>query len=205
MGFPGGRGLAVLPVSSTTTHRFTHLIGRARHARPVHHAARSVQDGVDERLPHRRHGRASPTCLRPSSRSSPRCHSGPPRTRSSCCRTVVDGRPGVHCRAHLATCVQLREMLALVRLREVSYLEGPLAGRDRLPIPRCTANGLPDQTVAARLQQDAKVIVSPGYQFGPAWSRSFPRLFARDEARWAEALGPGSACSARSERRRGPA
>src|SRR3984885_10481638 len=28
-----------------------------------------------------------PTCLRPSSRCSPRCRCGPPRTRSNCCRT----------------------------------------------------------------------------------------------------------------------
>ena len=49
--------------------------------------------------------------------------------------------------------------------------------------------GLPDQEVAARLQQDAKVIVSPGYQFGPAGVGHFRVCFARDEAQWEEALG----------------
>ena len=42
---------------------------------------------------------------------------------------------------------------------------------------------------ASRLQQDAKVIVSPGYQFGPAGVGHFRVCFARDEAQWEEALG----------------
>jgi bifunctional pyridoxal-dependent enzyme with beta-cystathionase and maltose regulon repressor activities len=38
------------------------------------------------------------------------------------------------------------------------------------------------------VQQDAKVIVSPGYQFGPTGVGHFSVCFARDEAQWEEAL-----------------
>jgi bifunctional pyridoxal-dependent enzyme with beta-cystathionase and maltose regulon repressor activities len=54
--------------------------------------------------------------------------------------------------------------------------------------PDVSALGLPDQEVAARLQQEAKLIVSPGYQFGPAGVGHFRVCFARDEAQWEEAL-----------------
>jgi aspartate/methionine/tyrosine aminotransferase len=40
---------------------------------------------------------------------------------------------------------------------------------------------LPDQQVAVRLQRDARVVVSPGYQFGPAGVGHFRICFARDE------------------------
>jgi len=54
--------------------------------------------------------------------------------------------------------------------------------------PDISALKLPDQEVAARLQRDAKVIVSPGYQFGPAGVGHFRTCFARDETGWQAAL-----------------
>jgi aspartate/methionine/tyrosine aminotransferase len=41
--------------------------------------------------------------------------------------------------------------------------------------------------VVARLQRDARVVVSPGYQFGPAGVGHFRVCFARDEAEWHDA------------------
>jgi aspartate/methionine/tyrosine aminotransferase len=82
---------------------------------------------------------------------------------------------------------QLREM-SLGRLREVPYLRVHSPGATAYLFPDVSALGLPDQTVAARLQQDAKVIVSPGYQFGPTGVGHFRVCFARDEAQWEQAL-----------------
>jgi aspartate/methionine/tyrosine aminotransferase len=82
----------------------------------------------------------------------------------------------------------LRE-LSLNMLRQVPYLRAHSPQATAYLFPDVSALGLPDQEVAARLQQDAKVVVSPGYQFGPAGVGHFRVCFARDEAQWEEALG----------------
>ena len=48
--------------------------------------------------------------------------------------------------------------------------------------------GVDDVTVAATLQREAGVIVSPGYQFGPSGLGHFRVCYARDEAEWTAAL-----------------
>ena len=48
--------------------------------------------------------------------------------------------------------------------------------------------GLSDVDVAAALQRDARVIVSPGYQFGPRGTGHFRICYARDEIEWTAAL-----------------
>ena len=82
----------------------------------------------------------------------------------------------------------LRE-LTLNMLRQGPYLRVHSPQATAYLFPDVSALGLPDQEVAARLQQDAKVVVSPGYQFGPAGVGHFRVCFARDEAQWEEALG----------------
>jgi aspartate/methionine/tyrosine aminotransferase len=86
---------------------------------------------------------------------------------------------------------ELRELreLSLSRLRQVSYLRVHSPQATAYLFPDVSALGLPDQEVAGRLQHDAKVIVSPGYQFGPGGVGHFRLCFARDEAPWDEALG----------------
>jgi aspartate/methionine/tyrosine aminotransferase len=51
-----------------------------------------------------------------------------------------------------------------------------------------SALGLPDAVVAGALLEKAGVLVSPGYQFGPAAAGHFRICYARDEESWAEAL-----------------
>ncbi|MEW1655596.1 aminotransferase class I/II-fold pyridoxal phosphate-dependent enzyme [Streptomyces sp. NPDC093707] len=81
----------------------------------------------------------------------------------------------------------LREMTT-ERLREVDYLTvTPQAGTAYL-FPDISALALPDHEVAARLVRDARVLVSPGYQFGPAGHGHFRLCYARDEQQWARAL-----------------
>lgn len=72
--------------------------------------------------------------------------------------------------------------------RRVPYLRVHPAQATAYLFPDISALKLPDQEVAARLQRDAKVIVSPGYQFGPAGVGHFRVCFARDEEEWARAL-----------------
>lgn len=50
------------------------------------------------------------------------------------------------------------------------------------------ALGASDVEVARTLQQDAGVVVSPGYQFGPSGVGRFRVCYARDEQEWAAAL-----------------
>jgi aspartate/methionine/tyrosine aminotransferase len=73
-------------------------------------------------------------------------------------------------------------------LRRVPYLRVQPAQATAYFFPDVSALGLPDQQVAARLQRDAKVIVSPGYQFGSSGVGHFRICYARDETRWASAL-----------------
>ncbi|PPF76604.1 aspartate aminotransferase [Subtercola sp. Z020] len=51
-----------------------------------------------------------------------------------------------------------------------------------------TAFGATDVEIAGALQREARVIVSPGYQFGAQGSGHFRICYARDEAEWSAAL-----------------
>jgi aspartate/methionine/tyrosine aminotransferase len=48
--------------------------------------------------------------------------------------------------------------------------------------------GRTDEEIAAVLQKHARVVVSPGYQFGPSGVGHFRACYARDERQWSEAL-----------------
>lgn len=54
--------------------------------------------------------------------------------------------------------------------------------------PDVTELGLSDLEVARVLQDEAGVIVSPGYQFGPSGIGHFRICYAREEVQWARAL-----------------
>jgi aspartate/methionine/tyrosine aminotransferase len=54
--------------------------------------------------------------------------------------------------------------------------------------PDVSALGLTDVEVAKALQQQARVVISPGYQFGPNGIGHFRTCYARDEAEWEQAL-----------------
>jgi aspartate/methionine/tyrosine aminotransferase len=54
--------------------------------------------------------------------------------------------------------------------------------------PDVSALGLPGPVVAEALLCEAGVLVSPGYQFGPASGGHFRLCYARDETEWALAL-----------------
>ena len=54
--------------------------------------------------------------------------------------------------------------------------------------PDVSSLGLPDAVVAGALLEKAGVLVSPGYQFGPASAGHFRVCYARDEESWAKAL-----------------
>ncbi|PKW26598.1 pyridoxal phosphate-dependent aminotransferase [Phycicoccus duodecadis] len=54
--------------------------------------------------------------------------------------------------------------------------------------PDVSALGLTDVEVARLLQDEAGVVVSPGYQFGPSGLGRFRICYAREEAEWARAL-----------------
>jgi aspartate/methionine/tyrosine aminotransferase len=51
-----------------------------------------------------------------------------------------------------------------------------------------TELNVPDQEVARRLLEEARVVVNPGYQFGPRGIGSFRVCFAQDDAVWANVL-----------------
>jgi aspartate/methionine/tyrosine aminotransferase len=73
--------------------------------------------------------------------------------------------------------------------RRVPYLKVRPAQATAYLFPDVSALGLPDHVVAGRLQHEARVIVSPGYQFGPAGVGHFRVCFAREETEWNHALG----------------
>jgi aspartate/methionine/tyrosine aminotransferase len=78
--------------------------------------------------------------------------------------------------------------VTLEYLRRVPYLKVRPAQATAYLFPDVSALGLADQAVAARLQQEAGVIVSPGYQFGPGGAGHFRTCYARNESQWYEAL-----------------
>jgi len=73
-------------------------------------------------------------------------------------------------------------------LHRVPYLGVQPAQATAYLFPDMSMLELPDQVVAARLQQDAGVIVSPGYQFGPGGIGHFRTCYARNESEWYKAL-----------------
>jgi aspartate/methionine/tyrosine aminotransferase len=85
---------------------------------------------------------------------------------------------------------QLRTIqdMTLEYLRRVPYLKVRPVQATAYLFPDVSALRLADHAVAARLQQEAGVIVSPGYQFGPAGVGHFRTCYARNESEWYEAL-----------------
>lgn len=84
--------------------------------------------------------------------------------------------------------------LTLDRLHEVPGLRASVPGGTAYLFPDVSALGVPDQEIAARLQSEAGVVVSPGYQFGPGGVGHFRICYARDEAEWSAALDRIVAC-----------
>ncbi len=81
----------------------------------------------------------------------------------------------------------LREM-TVAGLRQVPGLELTAHAGTAYAFPDVSALGVGDQEVAAALRNDAGVIVSPGYQFGPSGIGHFRVCYARDEREWDAAL-----------------
>lgn len=81
----------------------------------------------------------------------------------------------------------LRE-LTLTRLSELSWIGlAPQRGTAYL-FPDVSALGVADSVVAESLARRADVLISPGYQFGPAGTGHFRVCYARDEQIWDRAL-----------------
>jgi aspartate/methionine/tyrosine aminotransferase len=90
-------------------------------------------------------------------------------------------------RQRIADLAGLRELTA-TRLREVPGLRLAVHRGTAYVFPDVSALGVTDIDVAARLQDEAGVIVSPGYQFGPRGIGHFRACYARDEVQWSAAL-----------------
>lgn len=56
------------------------------------------------------------------------------------------------------------------------------------PVVDASALPLPGHLLAEHLVREARVLVSPGYQFGPRGVGSFRLCYARDEQEWDMAL-----------------
>jgi aspartate/methionine/tyrosine aminotransferase/phosphoglycerate dehydrogenase-like enzyme len=78
--------------------------------------------------------------------------------------------------------------LTLEHFERVPYLRVSRTQATAYLFPDISALKVTDQQVAARLQRDARVIVSPGYQFGPSGVGHFRVCYARDENEWERAL-----------------
>jgi aspartate/methionine/tyrosine aminotransferase len=100
-------------------------------------------------------------------------------------RWLVDDEEFV--RQRIADLAGLRELTA-ARLREVPGLRLTVHRGTAYVFPDVSALAANDLEVAARLQDEARVIVSPGYQFGPSGLGHFRVCYARDEAQWSAAL-----------------
>lgn len=94
---------------------------------------------------------------------------------------------GAFIRQRIADLAGLRELTAR-RLREVPGLEVTVHDGTAYLFPNVSRLGATDQEVAARLQRQARIIVSPGYQFGPRGVGHFRVCYARDEAEWSAVL-----------------
>jgi aspartate/methionine/tyrosine aminotransferase len=100
-------------------------------------------------------------------------------------RWLVDDEEFV--RQRIADLAGLRELTA-TRLREVPGLRLAVHRGTAYLFPDVSGLGATDLEVAARLQDEAGVIVSPGYQFGARGIGHFRVCYARDEAQWSAAL-----------------
>jgi aspartate/methionine/tyrosine aminotransferase len=89
--------------------------------------------------------------------------------------------------ARLKEFTALRSM-TVESLRRLPWLKlEPQAGTAYV-WPDVSALGLPASATAEALLCEAGVLVSPGYQFGPASGGHFRLCYARDEGEWALAL-----------------
>jgi aspartate/methionine/tyrosine aminotransferase len=77
--------------------------------------------------------------------------------------------------------------LALKRFGESPALEVTPPGGSAYLFPRVVGE-VGDQEIARRLLVDAKLVVNPGYQFGPRGLGHFRVCFAQSEARWEKAV-----------------
>jgi aspartate/methionine/tyrosine aminotransferase len=78
--------------------------------------------------------------------------------------------------------------LTVESLRRLPWLKLQPQSGTAYAWPDVSALGLPAPDVAEALLREAGVLVSPGYQFGPASGGHFRLCYARDEAVWALAL-----------------
>jgi aspartate/methionine/tyrosine aminotransferase len=90
-------------------------------------------------------------------------------------------------RTRIAELAQLRD-LTIKRLLEVPGLRLKPREGTAYVFPDVSDLGRTDEEIAAALQREANVIVSPGYQFGPRGVGHFRACYARDENQWADAL-----------------
>ena len=81
----------------------------------------------------------------------------------------------------------LRDMTA-DRLATVPGLSVRVHSGTAYLFPDVSGMGVPDHLVAKALRDEAGVIVSPGYQFGPRGFGHFRVCYARDEQEWSAAL-----------------
>ena len=89
----------------------------------------------------------------------------------------------------------LREM-TVESLRGVPGLHVPSPEGTAYVFPDASGMRVSDRELAMALRQEAGVIVSPGYQFGPAGTGHFRICFARDEQEWERALARIATCLA---------
>lgn len=78
--------------------------------------------------------------------------------------------------------------LTLEKFRQLSWLEVAQHDGTAYAWVDVSVLDLPDNVIATEMLEQAGVLVSPGYQFGPSGSGHFRVCFARDEAEWALAL-----------------
>ncbi len=100
-------------------------------------------------------------------------------------RWLVDDREFV--RHRVGELQAIRDMTVERLSRVDGLVVRPGAGTAYL-WPDVSALGLSDVEVARVLQTEAKVVVSPGYQFGPSGIGHFRLCYARDEVQWGQAL-----------------
>ncbi|MGI8699686.1 MAG: pyridoxal phosphate-dependent aminotransferase [Nocardioidaceae bacterium] len=93
----------------------------------------------------------------------------------------------------------LRDM-TVDRLRTVPGLTARVHSGTAYLFPDVSGMEVPDHVVAKALRDEAGVIVSPGYQFGPRGFGHFRVCYARDEQEWSAALDRMVACLTRLTR-----
>lgn len=90
-------------------------------------------------------------------------------------------------KGRLAEFAKLRGITAAAFAR-LPWLKLQLQGGTAYAWPDVRALKLPDTAVSQALMRDAAMLISPGYQFGPAGAGHFRVCYARDEAEWTAAL-----------------